>query len=194
MTEENTEVQLDELTALKKRADLMGIAYHHKAGVETLKKLIAQKLGDEPVDDEEEDVKAVQTKPSAVGRAVRPASKAEIANFKRKQANRLVRVEVTNMNPNKREWEGEILTAGNGVVGSLKKYIPFNTPTHVPVIILNMMKERKCQVFYSVTDKFGNKLKKAKLISEFGIKELPPLTKDELRAIASAQLAAGSVA
>lgn len=194
MSEENTEVQLDELTALKKRADMMGIAYHHKAGIETLKKLIAQKLGDEPEDTEEEDVKVPQAKPSATGRAVRPASKAEIANFKRKQANKLVRVEVTNMNPNKREWEGEILTAGNSVVGSLKKYIPFNTPTHVPVIILNAMKERKCQVFYSVTDKFGNKLKKAKLISEFGIKELPPLTKDELRAIASAQLAAGSVA
>ena len=177
------QIEMNELEALKKRADMMGIEYHPKIGLDSLKRKIEAKLGaatEEP---------AVVEKPSATGRAIRPATKSEIANFKRKQANRLVRVEITNMNPNKREWEGEIITAGNSVIGSLKKYIPFNTPTHVPVIIYNAMKERKCQVFYSVKDKFGNTLKRSKLIPEFGFRELPPLTKEELKALAAAQLA-----
>lgn len=190
MSKESQEMKLDELEALKRRADIMGISYHPNIGLETLKRKIDHKLNSDKPDPEESEDSPVPT-----GQKIRPASKAEIANFQRKQAHRLVRVQLNNMNPNKKEWEGEIFTAGNSVIGSVRKYVPFNTPTHVPQILLNMIKERKCQIFYSVKDKFGNNIKKAKLIPEFGIQELPPLTREELKALAAAQLAVnGAVA
>ena len=99
------------------------------------------------------------------------------------------------MNPNKKEWEGEIITAGNAGVGTFKKYIPFNADEgwHVPNIIYQVLKGRECQVFSTVTGPRGNKFRKGKLIKEFAIEVLPPLTEDELKDLAQRQAMAKSV-
>ena len=163
----------DELTSLKERADQMGLEYHPSIGLEKLRAKVLAALA--PAAEEA------------------PAIKAESANalqFRlRNEANELIRIRVSCMNPAKKEWEGELLTAGNSVVGSFTKFVPFNVEDgwHVPRIIFNQLKERQCQIFVEVKDDRGNKSRKGKLIKEFAIEVLPNLTSDELHSLAQRQ-------
>lgn len=99
------------------------------------------------------------------------------------------------MNPAKNEWEGEIFTAGNSVVGSYSKFVPFNTDEgwHVPRIILNQIQQRQCQIFQTVKDSRGNSTRKGKLIKEFAVEILDPLTPEELAELARRQAATRAV-
>ena len=193
MTDETTNFDDDdlpmesELDALKARADLMNIKYHPSIGVDKLKEKIAEAMGEA---DESPEVEADEAPAEPVG---------ETPNQRKirlkKEANQLIRCRVTCMNPNKSEWEGEILTVANAAVGTIKKYVPFNTEWHVPRFILNVLKARECQVFYTYVDKrTGNKTRKGKLVKEFAIEELPPLTKEELRDLAQRQAMANGTA
>lgn len=174
----------DELTVLKARADLLGIAYHPSIGLEKLREKINAATSDEAA-------------PAPV-QAVAAADE-ETANQRRirlkKQALELVRIRVTCMNPAKAEWEGEIITAGNSAVGSVTKYIPFNADNgwHVPRIIYTQLAERQCQIFITVTDSRGNKSRKGKLIREFAIEVLPNLTPAELHELAQRQAMAKAI-
>jgi hypothetical protein len=123
-------------------------------------------------------------------------SVAEYRKRRAKEAGELVRIRVTCMNPAKREWSGEIFTAGNATVGTFKKYVPFGIEEgwHVPRIIFNMIMERRCQIFQSVPDGRGGKKRVGKLIPEFAVEVLPNLTPDELRALAQRQAMANGTA
>ena len=186
--QETNDIELvqDELTVLKARADKMGISYHPSIGVDKLKEKIKAALSDEPVEAVEDEVAETVTEVK-----VKKKSKGEL----KKEASKLVRIRVTCMNPNKKEWEGEIFTVSNAVVGTFKKYVPFNTEEgyHVPHIIYEQLKERKCQIFQTVRDSRGNKSRKGKLINEFSIEMLPPLTPAELQELARKQAMANSV-
>lgn len=170
----------DELAALKKRADMMGISYHPSIGLEKLREKVNAALSDEPVE---------ETK----------VTKGETEGQKRKrladEAAKLVRIRVTCMNPIKKEWDGEIITAGNSAVGSFKKYIPFNADEgwHVPNIIYQQLLQRECQVFTTQRDEKGNQYRKGKLIKEFAIEVLPPLTQEELDELARRQAMSKSI-
>ena len=111
------------------------------------------------------------------------------------EATKLVRIRVTCMNPAKKEWEGEIITVGNAGVGTYKKYIPFNADEgwHVPNIIYQALQERQCQVFVSSKTKNGVTIRQGKLIKEFAIEVLPPLTEEELKDLAQRQAMAKSI-
>ena len=50
-----------------------------------------------------------------------------------------------------------------------------------------MIEERKCSVFYTHTSSNGAKTRKSKLVPEFSIDILPPLTGEELRNLARQQ-------
>ncbi len=58
---------------------------------------------------------------------------------------------------------------------------------HVPKIILNMIQERQCQIFSTVKDARGNKIRKGKLINEFSIDVMDSLTKEQLDDLAIRQ-------
>ncbi len=117
-------------------------------------------------------------------------------NRLRKEASALVRVRVTCMNPNKKEWKGEIFTASNSIVGTFRKYVQFNTEDgwHVPQIILNMIKARQFQTFYTIKNERGVAVRKGKLVPEFAVEVLPPLTEEELLELSRRQALAGGVA
>lgn len=171
----------DELATLKERAKMMGISFHPSIGVEALKNKIAEHVS------KNEPEKSV-TAPKS-NKNMEAAARVEARN----RALKLVRCRITCMNPNKREWEGEIFTAGNSAIGTIKKMVPFNTVFHVPQILLNMIDERKCQVFYSEKSANGQTIRKGKLIKEFGVEILPSLTEKELKALAQRQaMAAGT--
>ena len=187
---QDTELTQDELATLKARADMLGIPYHPSIGVEKLKAKIEAKLNDTADEAADEDpVKAPEVVVAPV------ETEGQKRQRLRKQAAELVRSRVTCMNPAKREWEGEIITAGNSAVGTFKKYIPFNADEgwHVPRIIYNQLVERECQVFVTTKDGRGNSVRRGKSIKEFAIEVLPQLTQEELDELARRQAMAKSI-
>lgn len=161
------------LESLKARADKMGINYHPSIGEEKLSQKINEKLDG--------------VKDDAPAEKAAPASDNERRKQVRDNAAQLVRVQLTCMNPNKSEWEGEMFSAGNSITGTYKRYVPFNVEWHVPRIILNTIKERQVQIFQSKRDERGRQIREGKLIKEFNVAELTPLTKEELKNLAQRQ-------
>jgi hypothetical protein len=179
MTEDNFPEE-SELDTLKTRAEQMGIKHHPSIGIDALRSKIDERLVN--VESEKPELTAV------------PSQKTSALELKKK-AGELVRIRVASMNPAKREWEGEIFSVGNGVVGTFKKYVPFDIEWHVPRIILNMIKARKCQTFFTEVDKrTGNKTRKGRMISEFAIEILEPLTQKEIQDLAQRQAMANGTA
>lgn len=175
MSDVDTEIQAtDELATLKARADMLGVKYHPSISLEKLREKVNASLAPEQ--------KEV---------AVPMVDRAEL----QRKASELVRIRVTCMNPAKKEWEGEIFTVGNSVVGTFKKYVPFNADEgwHVPRIIYEQIKARECQIFVTVKGPRGNTTRKGKLIKEFAIEVLDPLTEEELRDLAQRQAMSQSV-
>lgn len=110
-------------------------------------------------------------------------------------ASRLIRVVVSCMNPLKKEWEGEIFTVANSLVGTYKKFVPFNIDEgfHIPHIIYEQLKERMFQTFVSEKGPRGERIKRGKQVKEFAIQLLDPLTAEELKDLAQRQaMAAGN--
>ena len=122
----------------------------------------------------------------AEGKAVKSAR-----TEKQKEAMRLVRCTISCNNKNKSEFSGEIFCARNKILPEVKKFVPFGVPTHIPLILLNMIKEKQYQVFRTKKLPNGQNVKEPSLIPEYNIQELPPLTQQELDAIARKQLAEG---
>lgn len=118
-----------------------------------------------------------------------PMTSAQLRNQRKKEANELVRIVVVCMNPNKKALSGEVFTVSNSVVGTFRNYVPFgaNEGWHVPRIIYNAMLERECQVFVRKKDRDNNDIDVPKLIKEFQITVLPPLTPEEIEELAKRQ-------
>ena len=188
LNEENQDAEVivqDELDALKARANLLGVKFHPSISLEKLREKVNAAVTSEG-EVEEASNSPSETKEETVGEK-RKRLKAE--------ALKLVRIRLTCLNPAKKEWEGEIITVGNSLIGSVKKFVPFNADDgwHVPHVIYQQLKERQCQVFYTATDARGNKVRKGKLIKEFAIEVLPPLTKEELEELARRQAMAKAI-
>lgn len=110
----------------------------------------------------------------------------------------LVRVRVTNMDPKKKELRGEIMTVANEYLGNIRKFVPFGEDTdegyHIPKCLLTMMQERRFLQIREVRDrKSGVTRPETSWVREFSIEILDPLTKEELKQLATAQIAAGTV-
>jgi hypothetical protein len=172
----------DELAALKARADMLGLTYHPSIGLEKLREKVNAALAPPAEEAKKSEVAAVETEGQRMNRLKREASK-------------LVRIRVTCMNPAKKEWEGEIFSVGNSVVGAFTKYVPFNAEEgwHVPHMIYQMICDRQCQVFYTVSDSRGNKTRRGKLIKEFSVEVMPQLTAEELHDLAQRQAMSNSI-
>lgn len=178
------------LNALKARADLMGVKYHPSISFAKLSEKIADHLSDKPAQDEtknETSVKQDQT-------PVQETENAKRGRLKR-EALALVRVRITCMNPAKKEWEGELFTAGNSFIGSVTKFVPFNNDEgwHVPQIILNQIKNRECQIFTTVRDSRGQAQRKGKMIKEFAVEIMEALTQEDLAELARRQAASKAI-
>lgn len=191
-------VQQDELQSLKQRANQLGVAYHPNIGVDKLREKVNARIKGEASPSEEE------PEAESTEQAVAPAEPVEsiprhkqqrnesLAQFRqrrRKEASELVRIRITCMNPNKKEWDGEIFTTGNAIVGTYRKYVPFTSdePYHVPRIIYEQILDRRCQVFTKKKDGRGGTKSEGKLIKEFSVEVLPNLTPKELEELRQRQ-------
>jgi hypothetical protein len=189
MTDEATELDLpleSEIDSLKARAAQMGIKHHPAIGVDKLKEKIQESL---------DGVSAASDEKIAVSEPVTATATETSSQLKKRliaEAHKLIRVNITCMNPNKKEWTTECFQAGNRVLGMKKVYVPYNVDTHVPQIILNMIQNRKCQIFSNKKVK-GETISGGRLIPEYAVSILPPLTAQELKDLAQRQaMAAGT--
>lgn len=172
-----------DLSALKTKAVLLGIQFHPSIGADKLREKISAVLAEAPA----APVAAAVTPPPAEAAFVETA--AQRRKRKKEEASRLIRIRLTCMNPAKKDWDGEIFTIGNDLVGTFKKYVPFTAEDgwHVPYMMFEHLKERMCQVFTTVKTQNGVSIRKGKLIKEFAIEVLDPLTPKELHDLAQRQ-------
>lgn len=197
----------EELKLLKERAKVMGIAFSGNIGLEALKAKINAKMEGE-TDNTDADGNDVPSVPDAITVAdipnapARKLTKTEERNALRnemmKTESALVRLRITNLNPQKKDLPGEIFTVANEIVGTFRKFIPYGEATedgyHVPMFIYRQLRDRKFLHVRTIKDKrTGIPRVVTSWQREFALEELPTLTKEELQNLANAQAAAGSV-
>lgn len=190
---------------LKQKADKLGVSYSPNIGEKTL--LVRVRAATDPkpqVDSEQvEEEEELPTKVKAGAKEpLKPMSfyKAEEDdNAKnqrlRKEANKLVRINASCMNPNKKSMTGEYFSISNAAIGTIKKFVQFNTADgfHVPKVIADHLASRKCQIFIPGVNKKGKKIMMSKMINEFSVTIMAPLTSNELTELAARQALAGSI-
>lgn len=115
----------------------------------------------------------------------------EQAKLAEREALKLTRCIINCNNKNKTSLTGEIFCARNAKIAEVKKFIPFGVPTHVPEILLNMIREKKYQMFRKEKLPNGSQITRPFLVPEYTVDVLPPLTSSELEAIKQKQLAEG---
>lgn len=197
-----------ELESLIERAELLGLKYDKRWGVEKMRELVNAAVNAEA--NQLPDLKAAaenavttQTEVSAEQLAQAVAaqpvvSKAETLSEKRyrlrQEASKLVRVHIMNMNPARKDWESDTYTVGNAYIGTITRTIPFNVDWHVEKALLNVLQERECNVFTQKKNpSTGHVETKMRRIKELHIAILPDLTESELKELARRQaLAQGS--
>ena len=179
----STENKSSELDLLKERATQMGISFHPSIGVDKLRAKVDAAIKGVPDPTANEELAQEEPAPAPV------LTEYQKTQMQRMEALKLVRVRITCMNPAKKEWEGEIITVANNAVGTVKRYVPFNIEDgwHVEHILLEQLRERQCQIFVTDKDSRGNKIRKGKLIREFAIELLNPLTEEERAELAQRQ-------
>ena len=165
----------EELQLLKERADLMGIKYSKNVGADTLRAKVNEKLEEAALMNQLRNNKALLRK------------KIQSEQLK------LVRIRLTCMNPAKKAWKGEIFTIANEVIGTVKKFVPYNPKFytngyHVPKCIYDLLKQKQ---FLNITteQKGPNIVVHTEFVPEFSIEVLPALTKKELEQLAADQRA-----
>ena len=177
-----------ETELLRDRATQMGLSFHPSIGDTALKKKIKDHLeSDDTSSTEETPVKEEST-------TSKKLSRGQIMAQHRRSANALVRVVVIPNNPVKNLVPGELISVSNRVIGTICCMVPFNNEEgwHLPQAIVNVLKERKYQAH--VKKKInGQMVSVPKLLREFNVQELEPLTKEEMEALATTQRETGSL-
>jgi hypothetical protein len=111
---------------------------------------------------------------------------------------RLIRCHIVNLDPKKKDLPGEIISVANERLGNVRKFIPFGEVTengyHIPYVIYKMLEKRKfLQIRTRRDPRTGTNVTTQAWVKEFSIRVLDPLTKEQLRDLAQAQIAAGSI-
>lgn len=199
-----------ELQHLRSIANKLNFSYHHMLGAEKLEQRLRtycknnnidfesisnEVLNEYKKEDKGEVLVMIKDKKLDLSKVtfddLEKSRNKELSDKRTKDATKLVRCMITCNNKNKTSYKGEIFTARNAVVDEIKKFVPFGRPTHVPQILLNVIKEKQYQTFVESTLPNGMKVNKPHLINEYNIQILDPITKDELEAIKRKQLAEG---
>lgn len=155
------------LELLKEKAGSLGVEYKSSVSAKTLTKLIKEFEEQEAQDDGLTDNERIQQTLD--------------------EATKLVRVIITPMDSTKRDYQGDVFSAGNGVVPTMTKYVPFGVEWHVPQIILNTIKEKVMNKFIAKKDERGREYREYLEAKAYSIQELSPLTKEELAELAKSQ-------
>lgn len=191
------------LQHVRAQADMLGITYHHRAGIEKIQTLIDEHLLAQNQDliPEPAQEASIRKEPVVEGypEKIVPLTEAEFKKDAKRQAKSLVgaliRVHITCLDPNKKNWPGEIVSVGSAKLGTFKRYIPFDTehPWHIPKIIYDVLNERKCSVPVKKKNDRGQMVTTYKQIKAYAISVVDPLTPEELKDLANQQALAGGL-
>jgi hypothetical protein len=171
---------------LRENAKLLNVTLPPNASIPTMVQILsdakAQILND------------LSPEQEAAADAARPPSELETRRQLRLENTKLVRVRISCLNPNKSGLPGEIFTVHNDIVGTVKKFVPYNEAGdsyHVPFMLLKFLKRKK---FLQIKDppKGSRGAPTTKMVPEFALEILEPLTQRELAELAKAQGAAES--
>ena len=161
-----------ERDSLKALADQQGLTYKDNIPTDRLRALVYGSVDavDEPV-------------------AVVEESLADKRLRIRNAALKLIRVNITCMNPAKAAYTGELFTIGNSIIPTITKMVPFGTPEgyHIPQILLDHIKGKEFQTFIPKKGKNGIDTVTSKCIREYAVEILPSLTPTEIQEIAKLQ-------
>lgn len=209
-----------EMEMLKERADLLGVTYSNNIGIETLRKRVEDAMAGNPQDPEPESEQAavpsmesltadltaqvaasttVTTKelnPLVQDAAPVQNKPISLREHMRVTQMKLVRVRIQNLDPKKANLPGEIFAVANEYLGDVKKYIPFGEVTdngyHVPYCLYKMLKNRRFLNVRERKDRDGKIHVETSWVKEFALELLPDLSPEELKQLATAQIAASS--
>lgn len=185
----DAEAEVSERDILVTRANQLGIKFSPNIGTDTLRERVSAALNDEPAAAPAEAEGELSTQ--EIHRRIRETQK--------KEQLKLVRLRITNLNPNKKELMGEIFTVANNHVGIVKKFVPYGEATedgyHVPYIIYTQLKSRR---FLNIKTKRNRQTGQIEVeqnwAPEFALEVLDPLTPEQLRQLANRQAAAAGLA
>lgn len=182
-----TAQEREERKALRAQLLKLGINSSPNASVHTLRAKLAQ--AQSQTDPKEDSVAASPATPSPTPL---PSQVSALEKAK-KDALKLVRLRIQNVNPAKADLHGEIFTFANEVIGKVSKYIPYDEAGesyHVPNCIYKMLKSKKFLNVKTYTDKAtGRIVINQSWLDEFALEKLPPLTPQELKDLALKQKA-----
>lgn len=209
MSDETIEtMEKSELEVLKERAKQLGIKFGGNVGVELLRARVNAVINgdaditdveeeDEDFEEDEQDLMASNT-PKLNKKLAEKFGETENEKRERmrKEAFKLIRVRIQCMNPLKKALQGEVFTVSNSVVGTYRKFVPYNIESEdgwmIPQIMLNMLREKQFNNI-QFEKKNGLKIPKSRLVKEFAIEILPQITKEELKDLAQRQAMSRSV-
>ena len=154
---------------LLERAAAMGLEVPDNIPTEKLKSVIEKKLGTTSTKEESKEEQE---------------SDYETAF---KEATKLIRCRVVPNDVLKRDWDGEIITVSNAVIGTIKKYVQFNEPYHLPNIIYLTLLDAKYQNTGGAKKVNDVAVEPGKLVPAYNIEVLPPLRAEELEQLRQSQ-------
>lgn len=172
---------------LKVRAEELGLSYNSNIKTDALAELITNAengLTPEIVaaakEAEEVAKKLVEKQVAEVAPVVNQAKTVgQVKAEARKEAMKLVRCVVTSMDKDKADLSGEIISCGNSMTGMIKKFIPFGKEWHVPMVILETLKDKKMLMTRDRRTDKGT-VKEHYEVSQYNVQILPDLTQEEL--------------
>lgn len=192
--EEENEPEVSELSLLVQRAKMMGIKTDG-LGVDELKAVIKAKLESDTPKPDAQDNDYEDPKPVVTAKTGKE-SHAEIRHRLKMENMRLIRIRITSLDPKDKDLPGQIFTVANEFIGNVSKYVPFGEATdegyHVPYCIYKLLVAQKFMQI-KTTKKNGRDHITKRQVRRFAIEELPQLTPAELKRLATAQIAAGSI-
>ena len=166
--------ELTVIEELKAQADKLGIKYNGNIGEAKLQ---------EKLDDHAEAVREARKEHMAV-EDVKVSQRSQKADLKREML-RLVRVRVSCNNPHKKGVAGDVFAAYCKLTGTVKKYVPFNSPHgwHVPKMLIEEIKSKQYQGFIEKKTPDGKKVKRPVLLPSYVVEIMEPLTHKEVSKI-----------
>lgn len=176
-----------ELAILKERADVLGVPYKSNIGLDTLRERVRMTVEKDPTPDAAADAAVVPGSPKVESlQDVRERIQAECLA--------LIRVRIANMNPAKADLDGELITVASKFLGTITKLIPFGKASdagyHLPKVVYDDLVGRQFQQVFLRKNNRGLEEVQTRLVPEYSIQILPPLTTQELAELALQQQAA----
>lgn len=177
----NEQTQDNERSTLMDRARKLGLEFSNNIGTDTLRDRVNAVLEPEEVNPLEEE---------------KPVKQETLRQKQQREQLKLIRCRITNLDPKKKDLQGEIITVANEYIGSIRKFVPFGEVTengyHIPYVIYKMLKKRQFLQIRTRRDKrTGTEIVENQYVREFAIEVLEPLTPEEIKDLATVQAARG---